>query len=71
MPDDQGKIVRQRMNYAQLEKTFNDLREEKAKLLGEKAELLKEPIELAKKRDDYVKNHVSLLPQKTIDELIR
>ncbi len=43
MPDDQGKIVRQRMNYEQLEKTFNDLREEKAKFLGEKAELLKEP----------------------------
>jgi len=32
---------------------------------------LKEPIELAKKRDDYVKNQVSLLPQKTIDDLIR
>jgi cytochrome c551/c552 len=71
MPDDQGKIVRQRMNYAQLEKTFNDLREEKAKFLGEKAELLKEPIELVRKRDDYVKNQVSLLPQKTIDDLIR
>ena len=52
MPDDQGKIVRQRMNYAQLEKTFNDLREEKARFLGEKAELLKEPLELAKKRDE-------------------
>ncbi|MFY9621459.1 MAG: hypothetical protein WAQ99_16730 [Pyrinomonadaceae bacterium] len=71
MPDDSGKVVRQRLNYAQLEKTFNDLREEKAKFLGEKAELLKEPLELAKKRDDYVKNQVSLLPQKTIDDLIR
>ena len=71
MPDDQGKIVRQRMNYAQLEKTFNDLREEKAKFLGEKAELLKEPLELAKKRDEYVKNQVSSLPQKAIDDLIR
>jgi cytochrome c551/c552 len=71
MPDDQGKIVRHRMNYAQLEKTFNDLREEKAKFLGEKAELLKEPLELAKKRDEYVKNQVSLLPQKTVDDLIR
>ncbi|MGZ5480986.1 MAG: hypothetical protein ACXWID_03295 [Pyrinomonadaceae bacterium] len=71
MPDDQGKMVRQRMNYAQLEKTFNDLREEKAKVLGEKAELLKEPLELAKKRDEYLKNQVSSLPQKTIDDLIR
>ena len=38
---------------------------------GEKAELLKEPTELAKRRDEYLKNHVSLLPQKNIDDLIR
>src|ERR1051325_9012953 len=43
MPDDRGKLARQKMNYAQLEQTFNDLRDEKAKVLGEKAELLKEP----------------------------
>ena len=59
------------MDYAALEKTFNDLRDEKAKALGEKAELLKEPTELAKRRDEYLKNHVSLLPQKNIDDLIR
>ena len=47
------------MDFEQLEKTFNDLRDEKAKVLGEKAELLKEPTELAKKRDEYLKNHVS------------
>jgi cytochrome c551/c552 len=70
MPDDQGKIVSQRMNYAQLEKAFNDLREEKAKLLGEKAELSKDMIELGKKRDDYLKNQVALLPQRSIDQLI-
>jgi cytochrome c2 len=66
-----GKPVAQKMNYAQLEQTFNNLRDEKAKVLGEKAELLKEPTELAKKRDEYLKNHVSLLPQKSIDDLIR
>src|SRR5437899_8248203 len=59
------------MDFAQLEEAFNGLREEKAKVLGEKAELLKEPTELAKKREDYLKNHVSLLPQKSIDDLIR
>jgi cytochrome c2 len=69
--DDGGKPVAQKMNYAQLEQTFNSLRDEKAKVLGEKAELLKEPTELAKKRDEYLKNHVSLLPQKSIDDLIR
>lgn len=71
LPDDSGKETRQSMNYAQLEKSFNDLREAKAKLLGEKAELLKTPIELAKKRDDYLKNHVTMLPRKSIDDLIR
>jgi cytochrome c2 len=71
LPDDNGKFARQKMNYAQLEQTFNDLRDEKAKALGEKAELLKEPTELAKRRDEYLKNHVSLLPQKNIDDLIR
>ena len=70
MPDDSGKLVRQKMNFTQLEQTFNDLRDEKAKTLGEKADLLKEPTELAKKRDDYVKNHVSVLPLKNINDLI-
>jgi len=72
MPADApGKTARQQMNFAQLEDMFNGLREEKAKLLGEKAELLKAPSELAKKRDDYLKNHVSGLTQKSIDDLIR
>src|SRR2546422_2038784 len=65
-----GKTARQKMDFAQLEEAFNGLREEKAKVLGEKAELLKEPTELAKKREDYLKNHVSLLPQKSINDLI-
>ncbi len=69
--DGGGKATSQKMNYAQLEETFNGLREEKAKVLGQKAELTKEPSELAKKRDEYLKNHVSLLPQKSIDDLIK
>src|SRR5260370_3936582 len=69
--DPPGKATRQQMNFQQLEDTFNGLREQKAKLLGEKAEILKEPSELAKKRDDYLKNHVSGLTQKNIDDLIR
>jgi cytochrome c551/c552 len=70
-PEASGKPARQQMNFAQLEEMFNDLRGEKAKVLGEKAELLKDPTELAKKRDEYLKNHVSLLPQKSIDDLIK
>ena len=71
MPDDNGKITRQKMDFPQLESAFNDLREEKAKYQGQKAELMKEPSELAKKRDEYLKNHVALLPRKNIDDLIR
>jgi cytochrome c551/c552 len=72
MPQDGGgKPVAQKMNYDQLEAAFNSLREEKAKVLGEKADLTKEPSELAKKRDEYLKNHVSLLPQRSIDDLIK
>lgn len=69
--DGSGKTVTQKMNYEQLEKLFNDLRDEKAKLLGEKAELLKEPTELAKKRDDYLKHHMTGLGPGQIDGLIR
>jgi cytochrome c2 len=71
VPGDDGKLSRQKLKYEQLEAMFNDLREEKAKVLGEKAELLKEPTELGKKRDEYLKNHVSILPQKNIDDLIK
>ncbi len=51
LPGADGKTATQKMNYVQLEKVYNDLRDEKAQLLGRKAELLKEPTELAKKRD--------------------
>jgi cytochrome c551/c552 len=69
--DGSGKTITQKMNYDQLEKLFNDLREEKARLLGRKAELLKEPTELAKKRDDYLKHHLIGLGPAQIDGLVR
>ena len=68
--DGSGKTVTQKMNYDQLEKLFNDLREEKASLLGRKAELLKEPTEAAKKRDDYLKQHLIGFGPAQIDGLI-
>ena len=46
------------MDYAALEKTYNDLRDEKALKLGKKAELLKPAQEADKKRDDYLKNQL-------------
>ncbi len=69
--DGSGKTTSQEMNYAQLEKLYNDLRDEKATLLGRKAEILKAPTEVAKKRDDYLKHHVIGLGPAQIDGLIR
>lgn len=69
--DGSGSTTVQKMNYEQLEKFYNDLREEKAQLLGRKAELLKQPTEIAKKRDDYLKHHLIGLGPSQIDGLIR
>jgi cytochrome c551/c552 len=69
--DGSGKKTTQKMNYDQLEKLFNDLRDEKASLLGQKADLLKEPTELSKKRDDYLKHHMPGLGPNQIDGLLR
>jgi cytochrome c551/c552 len=72
LPSEDGKsTVKQNLNYAQLEKLFNDLRDQKAEKLGHKADLLKEPTELAKKRDDYLKNHLVGLGPSQIDGLKR
>jgi cytochrome c2 len=73
LPADDGsnKTTTQKMNYEQLEKLFNDSRDEKARLLGQKADLLKEPTELAKKRDDYLKHHMTGLGPSQIDGLLR
>jgi cytochrome c551/c552 len=70
-PDGSGKKTTQKMNYGQLEKFYNDLREEKAGLLAKKAELLKEPSEIAKKRDDYLKHHIIGLTPTAIDGLVK
>lgn len=69
--DGSDKTTTQRLNYDQLEKLFNDLRDEKARLLGQKADLLKEPTELNKKRDDYLKHHMTGLGPTQIDGLLR
>ena len=72
LPGDDGKsVVKQRLNYAQLESLYNELRDRKAELLGKKAELLKPAGELAKKRDDYLKNHLSGPSPAAVDGLKR
>jgi cytochrome c2 len=69
--DGSGTVAVQKVNYQQLEKLYNDLRDEKAQLLGRKAELLKQPTEVAKKRDDYLKHHLIGLGPAQIDGLLR
>ena len=70
MPSDDGKSTQtQRFNYAELEKMYDDLREEKARNLAEKAELLKGPAELSKKREDYLRNHLIGSSPTAIDNL--
>jgi cytochrome c2 len=59
MPAEDGKPARtEEYDYSQLEKLYDELREQKARNLAEQAELLKRPGELAKKRDDYLKNQL-------------
>jgi cytochrome c2 len=70
-PDGSGKITVEPMNYGKLEKFYNDLRDEKARLLGDKAEKLKKPTELVKKRDDYLRHHMIGLGPSQIDGLVR
>jgi hypothetical protein len=69
--DGSGKTTTVQMNYAALEKTYNDLRDLKAEKLGQKADLLKEPTDFAKKRDDYLKNHLAILTPSQIDGVKR
>ena len=69
--DGSGTVSVQKLNYQQLEKLYNDLRDEKADLLGRKAELLKKPSDVAKKRDDYLKHHLIGLGPSQIDGLLR
>jgi cytochrome c2 len=70
VPAEDGKSFKtESYNYAQLEKLYDDLREEKASKLAEVAELLKRPSELRKKRDAYLSNHLIGSSQSAIDGL--
>ncbi|HSS19467.1 MAG TPA: hypothetical protein VLL54_05280 [Pyrinomonadaceae bacterium] len=69
--DGSGKVSTQKLNYDQLEKLFNDLREEKARLLGQKADILKDSTELKKKADDYLKHHMSGPGPGQVDSLLK
>ncbi|HJX91445.1 MAG TPA: hypothetical protein VJ372_13175 [Pyrinomonadaceae bacterium] len=70
VPSDDGRSIEKKsFDYPALEQYYNELRDNKASLLGEKAEKLKVPTELAKKRDDYLKNHLVGLGPAAIEGL--
>jgi len=59
LPPDNGTGVQVvRMDYATLEKTYNDLRDTKAAKLAKKAELQKPAQDLKKKKEAYLKNQL-------------
>ena len=57
--DDSGRTETADWDYHRIEKTYNDLKEEKGRLLAESGELLRESTELRRKRDEYLKNNVT------------
>ena len=59
MPADDGRVVRERWNYTQIERKYNDLKDEKGRLLAESGELLRESTELRQQRDQYLKNNIT------------
>jgi cbb3-type cytochrome oxidase cytochrome c subunit len=60
MPGEDGRPgATERWNFTQLEKKYNDLKDEKGRLLAESGELLRESSELGRQRDDYLKNNVT------------
>lgn len=70
LPSDDGNSVKtEHMDYATLERLYDQLREQKSRRLADKAELLKNPTDLRKKRDDYLRNQLLSLPPGAIDGL--
>lgn len=69
LPNDNGVKETRTFKYAQLENLYDQLREEKARILGEQAELLKRPAELEKQRDDYLRNQLIGLGPAAIEGL--
>ncbi|MEW6208980.1 MAG: c-type cytochrome, partial [Acidobacteriota bacterium] len=65
-----GSIKKEGRPYKQLEKRYNDLRDEKARLNVEIIGLTKEANELLKKRDDYLQNQMSGLTEQQLKSLI-
>lgn len=66
-----GSIKKEGVPYKQLEKRYNDLRDEKARLNVELAGLTKESGEMLRKREDYLQNQMSGLTEQAVDNIIK
>ncbi|HYN83615.1 MAG TPA: c-type cytochrome [Pyrinomonadaceae bacterium] len=69
MPDGDGRTREERLNYAELERVYNELKGEKAGLLVQRGELLKDSIELRRKRDEYLKDNITQLSEQQVASL--
>ncbi len=69
MPDGNGEAREERLNFAELERTYNDLKAEKASLLVERGDHLKPVAELERKRDEYLKDNVTQMTEQQVAAL--
>jgi cytochrome c2 len=66
-----GGIRKEDIVYTELEKQYNELRDEKARLNTDLIKLTKNQGELQKKRDDYLKNQMAGLSKESVEGLIK
>ncbi|HEX5708248.1 MAG TPA: c-type cytochrome, partial [Pyrinomonadaceae bacterium] len=69
MPNGGGEAREERLNFAELERAYNDLKNEKARLLVERGEHLKPVAELERKREEYLKDNVTQLTEQQVAAL--
>ncbi len=68
--DSSGKTEKLSLNYSEMEAKYDELRNEKAKLVSELIELTKAATELARKRDAYLQEHLPDLSPEQIAGLV-
>src|SRR5262245_29724193 len=58
MPNDQGQEEQKSMTFVDLEKLYNDLRDEKARQLADRVQITEPRDAAQKKRDEYMQDHL-------------
>ncbi|HXN21274.1 MAG TPA: c-type cytochrome [Candidatus Dormibacteraeota bacterium] len=65
-----GKIVKSKMDFAELERLFNDLKAQKARLTGERVAVLKEASDIQTQLEEYKKEHMTGLTPDQLKSLV-